>query len=299
MRPANKIWINGKIKDLSAARLLSFHQGLNYGACVYEGIRCYDAKNGPSIFRLNDHVARFFYSSSVLGMKLGVTRAQLATAIKNTIKANKLRSAYIRPMAFYSDPKMGINIINSKVTVIIFVWPRKEHQEENFVSMKITNYRRLDPKTVDIKAKISGYYVNGLLGFIEARKAGFSQPLFLDVFGYIAEGAVNSIFLVKNEVIYTPIIRNILNGITRDSVIKIAKDIGMRVIEKDIKPEFLKSVDEVFLTGTGIQLQRVNRVDKLFILKKNSTPVTNKISARYCDVVLGNIKKYKNWIGII
>ncbi len=297
MKPAKKIWINGKIKDLNAAKLFSFHQGLNYGACVYEGIRCYDTKDdGPSIFRLKDHIARFFYSSSVLGMNLGITKAQLAAAIRCVIKANKLRSAYIRPMAFYSDPKMGINIINSRVTLIIFVWPWEKYLKEDFVSMKITNYRRLDSKTVDIKAKISGYYANGLLGFIEAKKAGFDQPLFLDTSGYVAEGAINNIFFVKNGVVYTSTTRNILNGITRDSIIKIAKDIRVRVLEKDIKPEFLKNVDEIFLTGTGIQLQKVNKVDKLFILKDGSTPITNKISTYYRNIVLGNIKKYKNWI---
>lgn len=299
MKPAQKIWINGEIKNLSAAKIVSFHQGLNYGACVYEGIRCYKTKRGAGIFRVREHVDRFFYSASALRMNLGYTKSQLISAIKNVIRANNLESAYIRPMAFYSDAKMGINILNSRVSTILFVWPWKEGTPpDSKVNLHITKYRRLDPETIDIKAKISGYYANGLLGFVDAKESGFDQPLFLDVKGYIAEGAINNVFLVKNKVIYTPTTRNILGGITRDSVIAVAKNLGISVVEKDMTPEFIKNTDEIFLTGTGIELQKVGKVNNLFALKKD-TPITDALSKEYYAIATGDIKKYKSWISLV
>ncbi len=299
MKPAKKIWINGEIENLSAAKIFSFHQGLNYGACVYEGIRCYKTKQGPGIFRVREHVNRFFYSASALRMNLGYTKSQLISAIKDIVRVNNLESAYIRPMAFYSDAKMGINIFDSRVTTILFVWPWKEGTpHDSKVSLHITKYRRLNPETIDIKAKVSGYYANGLLGFIDAKESGFDQPLFLDVKGYVAEGAINNIFLIKNKVLYTPTTRNILGGITRDSVIALAKDLEISVVEKDMTPEFIKNADEVFLTGTGIELQKVVKIDNLFTLKKD-TPVTDALSKEYYTVAMGNTKKHKSWISLV
>lgn len=299
MNPVNKIWLNGKITNLEKAGFLNFHQGLNYGACIYDGIRFYKTEKGPMIFRLEDHITRFFYSASVLDMNLGTTEKGLKNAIKDVIKANKLTSGYIRPMAFYSEPKMGINIIGAKSTTVIFVWPWEDTKKEKSVTIKIVRTRRLDPSTVDFKAKISGYYVNGLLGFLEARKDGFGEPLFLDVRGFIAEGAVNNIFIVKKRVIYTPKSGNILSGVTRDTIIKIARDIGFKVFEKNIRPDFLKNADEIFLTGTGIELERVMNIYKYFSQKAVSNSVFADLHDRYKDVTAGNAPKYKNWFTFI
>jgi len=296
MKPANKIWLNGKIAPIKKANLFSFHQGLNYGACVYDGIRFYKSASGSSVFRLNDHLSRFFYSASVLDMNLGVSKKEMAKVIMEIIRANKLSSGYIRPLAFYSEPKMGINIIGAKLTIAIFVWPWRDSSKVRSIKMKIVKTRRLDPATVDLKAKIGGYYANGLLGFIEARKSGFDEPLFLDVNGFIAEGAVNNIFIVKNKVIYTPKLNNILGGITRDSIIQIARQMGLKVYEKNIRPDFLRKADEVFLTGTGIELEHVSKIHGYFSQPKIAKSIFSDLKDEYRKIILGSDRKYKNWL---
>ncbi|KKS38351.1 MAG: branched-chain-amino-acid transaminase [Candidatus Sungbacteria bacterium RIFCSPLOWO2_12_FULL_41_11] len=296
MKPANKIWLNGRIAPLARAGFLNFHQGLNYGACVYDGIRFYKTTNGAAIFRLKEHLDRFFYSASVLNMNIEKTKKELEEAIKNVIKINKLASGYIRPMAFYSEPKMGINIIGAKLTVVIFAWPWKYDAKEKSVRIKIVKTRRIDPSTADLKAKISGYYSNGLLGFIEARKSGFDEPLFLDTSGFVAEGAVNNIFIAKNGILYTPKIGNILGGITRNTIIRIARDMGIKVCEKNILPGFLRKADEIFLTGTGIELERVTKIHKYFSQRQIPQSIFTDLQNQYKKITGGNIKKYKNWL---
>lgn len=295
MKPSPNIWINGKIAPASKAKIFSFHQGLNYGACVYEGIRCYKTDQDVAVFRLKEHLDRFFYSASVLSMNLGFTKSQVEQAILDLIKKNKITSGYIRPIAFYSEPKMGINILNSEVTFLILTWPWNDTKPIDATTLSITKYRRLSPASVDIKAKIGGYYANGLLGFIDAKKAGFEQPLFLDERGYLTEGAISNIFIVKGKTLYTPTTRNILSGITRDTVISITKDLKLKVIEKDMKPEFLKNADEVFMTGTGIQLQSVKEIKDYFKLKSASS-VADSINEYYKKISKGEVPKYKKWL---
>lgn len=296
MKPLNKIWIDGKVVDLNRLNIPFFNQGLNYGACVYEGIRFYETNNGPAIFRLQEHLKRFLYSASVLNMKLNLKEATLTNGIRAIIKANKLRAGYIRPMAFYSESKMGINIFDSTITVIILVWPWRQEAVSKEVTMQVSKYKRLDPDSVDLKAKISGYYANGLLGLIEARNGGYDEPLFLDKNGHLAEGAVNNIFLVKGKNLYTPKPNNILGGITRDTIISITKDLGLKVSEKDILQKEFKKVDEVFLTGTGIEIKIVKKIKNLFLKKSYASPTSNKIAEYYRTIVQGKIAKYKKWL---
>ncbi len=299
MSPATKIWINGKIVSIKKASFFSFHQGLNYGACVYDGIRFYKNKNGSAIFRLDDHLKRFLYSASVLEMDLGTSKKEFQKAVIALIKATKLSSGYIRPIAFYSEPKMGINIIGAKLTVMILVWPWRNEKKERSVSMKIVKQRRLDPRTVDLKAKIGGYYANGLLGFIEARKEGFDEPLFLDTNGFIAEGAVNNIFVIKNKTIYTPKLKTILGGITRDSIMTIARNKGLRIVQKNMRPYFLRQADEVFLTGTGIELEHVKSIHKFFSKPKLSNSVFESLREEYRKVITGESTKYRKWLTVV
>lgn len=295
MKPSPKIWINGKVAPASKANIFSFHQGLNYGACVYEGIRCHKTDHGVAVFRLKEHLDRLFYSASVLSMDLGFTKSQVEQAILDLLKKNKITSGYIRPIAFYSEAKMGINILNSEVTFLILTWPWNDTKSVGPTTLSITKYRRLSPASIDIKAKISGYYANGLLGFLDAKKANFDQPLFLDEKGYLTEGAISNIFIVKGKTLYTPTTRNILSGITRDTVISIANDLKLKVIEKDMKPEFLKNSDEIFMTGTGIQLQFVKEIKDFFLAKKNAF-VTDSINEYYKKISKGEIPKYKKWL---
>lgn len=295
MKPAPYVWMNGKIVPFSKTKITAFHQGLNYGACIYDGIRSYKTDHGPAIFRLDDHIDRFLYSAFVLNMKLGYTKADIIKAIKNLMRKNKISSGYIRPVAFYSEPKMGINILNTHITFLILVWQWDDSKPTGSTSLYISKYRRLSPASINIKAKIAGYYVNGLLGFLDARNAGYDQPLFLDDKGYLAEGAINNIFIVKKRVLYTPTSRNILQGITRDTIIHIAKKLELKVIEKNIRPMFLKNADEIFLTGTGIQLQQVEKIHRYFTVKKKSE-VTDLIQKYYKEITAGHITKYRHWL---
>lgn len=295
MKPSPNIWINGKIAPISKGKILSFHQGLNYGACVYEGIRCYKTDQGTAVFRLKEHIDRLFYSASVLNMNIGFTKAQVEQAVLDIIRKNKITSGYIRPIAFYSEPKMGINILDSEVTFMILTWPWNDAKPVGATTLSIPKYRRLSPAAIDIRAKISGYYANGLLGFIEAKKAGSDLPLFLDEKGFLTESSISNFFIAKGKTLYTPTTRNILNGITRDTVISIASDLKLKVVEKDIRPDFLKNADEVFLTGTGIQLQSVKEVKNHFSLKKDPV-ITNSINEYYKRISTGKVAKYKKWL---
>ena len=296
MKLANKIWFSGKIVSIDKAPSLNFHQGLNYGACVYDGIRLYQTPTGPALFRLDAHLKRFFYSAHALRMELGLNQKELVEAIQKVIKVNKLQAGYIRPIAFYSEPNMGINILGAPVTVAIFVWPWEEKNKDESVTMKIVKTRRLDPRTVDFKAKISGYYVNGLLGFIEARESGAYLPLFLDTKGFVAEGAVNNIFILKDKSLYTPAPRSILEGVTRDTVIRIAQDMGLKVYEKNIRPNFFKKADEVFLTGTGIELLRVTKITRHFAKKPAKNSVFVKLDRHYKEATMGHLPRYRKWL---
>lgn len=296
MKPSPKMWRNNRILPLSKSASFTFHQGLNYGACVYEGIRFYDTKNGPALFRLKEHVARFLYSASVLRMKPPLRARSVEEAIKKVIRQNKLRSGYVRPMAYYSEAKMGINVIGSKITFDVFVWKWKDVIREKPVTLGISKLRRLDPETVDLKAKISGYYANGILGFIDARERGFDEPLFLDTRGFVAEGAVNNIFVVKKGIIYTPPLTNILAGITRDTVIEIARGLGYTVREKLFLPEFLSGAEEIFLTGTGIELKSVSRIDRFFSGGPAKGHVNIAVSECYRAATRGDLPRYKKWL---
>lgn len=296
MKPSAYIWKDGYIAPLAKSSLASFHQGLNYGACVYDGIRCYNTKRGPAMFRVDPHIDRFYYSAQTLGMSLHFTRAQMRKAICNVIRANKLRSGYVRPMAFYSESKMGINVLGSKITVLIFAWKWNDNPVTQNISLKIVRLRRLDPRTVDLRAKISGYYANGLLGFLEAKKSGCDLPLFLDTDGCIAESAISNIFIVKKGVLITPKTGAILPGITRDSVLVIAKHLAIPTRQSRLKPDDLKNADEIFLTGTGIQLQKVSSIKNNFNAKETQTPLTDRIRAAYERIAHGEDASHRHWL---
>jgi len=297
MKP-NKFAIKDrKIVD-SSSTVDFFNQGLNYGACIYEGVRFYRTDNGPAIFRLDDHINRFFYSAKTLKMELGFSEADLKKDICNLVKKTGLQSGYIRPLAFYSEPKMGINILNSEISSVVFVFPWEDGRPTKSVRLHITKFIRTSSKSVDYKAKIAGYYGNNILGLIDARDNGFDEPLFLDDKGFISEGAVNNIFLIKDNVLYTPQTGNILNGITRQSIIELAKYTGIDVIEKQILPDFLKDVDAAFLSGTGIEIETIKEIDGQNLHSENN-PIVLKFQEKYEDASRGKVDKFLEWITLV
>lgn len=295
MSTSSKVWINGEIKDSTEVSLFPFNQAINYGATVYKGIRMYGTKSGPALFRLDEHLERLAYSAQTLRMQTRWKKDDLKQAIIDTVIANDLKSGYIRPLLFYSEQKMGINILGSEVTTLILTWPWEDRTESKKVTLSISTYKRLDPSTVDLKAKISGYYANGLLGFIQAREDGYDEPLFLDKDGFVAEGAVNNIFAIKKDTLYTPTTKSILAGITRETVIQIAGKTGLSVEEKDIRPEDLTDMDELFLTGTGIELELVSEV-KDYHQNNAGWSRTQALKDYYRQVTQGEVPEYRKWL---
>lgn len=297
MKPANKIWINGKVRKISNQYPLDFHQGLNYGACIYDGIRVYQTQKGPAIFRLDDHIARFLYSASALRMNINMSHDNIAQAIMKTVTANNITSGYIRPIAYYNAPKMGINILNAELMMKILVWPWRETHTAPSMNLYVSSYKRLSPNSIDIKAKIAGYYSGGLLGYIEAQEHGYDEALYLDEKGHISECSISNFFMIKNGTIYTSKKSHILDGITRQTVLRIAGDQRIDVYEKNLTPDFLYDIEDAFISGTSIEMRRVNKIDTYYT---DSTPEPSQtllsLQKYYHDVVHGMLPKYHSWL---
>lgn len=299
MIKTKKIWFNGKFIDWDKAKVHVLNPGLHYGGAVFEGIRAYKANKGPAVFRLDDHLKRLFSSAKFLEMKIPFSIKELKNAVIQTIKVNKIEECYIRPIAFFSYGKMSLNTKESQVDVVIALWPWEAYLGEKPVKVKISKYIRLHPQSCPMEAKISGYYVNSILATLEAQKLGFDEALLLDYQGYIAEGAGENIFMVKKGKIYTPSLGTILPGITRASVIEIAKDLGIPVIEKKIKPEEIKKADEAFFTGTAVEVAPIGKIDNALINNGKIGEITKKIREIFYQIVRGENKKYLKWLTFV
>lgn len=293
-----KIWFNGRFINWKEAKIHILTHSLHYGSAVFEGIRCYKTKKGSAVFRLDEHIKRLFYSARVLGMEICFSPKKIKEVILKTIKVNKLKECYIRPIAFYGE-KMGLNPQGASVNLAIAVFPFKAYLGEKPIRVKISKYIRIHPKSTICDAKISGHYINSILATLEIKKAGFDETLLLDFNGYLAEGPGENIFIIKNNQIFTPSKDNILPGITRDTVIKIAKDLGYKVIEKKIKPTELKFIDEAFFTGTATEICPIIQIDKILINKGKEGGVTKKIKETYKRIVKGEENKYLNWLTFV
>jgi branched-chain amino acid aminotransferase len=291
----NKVWLNGKILSREKAKIDILTHTLHYGDGVFEGIRCYKTKDGPAIFRLKEHVERLFNSAKYFEMKIPYRKEEVEKAIIETIKANKLEECYIRPIVFYGS-KIGLNPIGLDVNVAIITLPFDIYLGEKPIKAKISKFIRLHPKSVISSAKVCGYYVNSIFATLSAHKAGYDEAILLDYRGFVAEGSGENIFIVKNKIIYTPKLGSILPGITRDSIIKIAKDNKFKVIEKDISVKELKQADEAFFTGTAAEVVPIGQIDNKLINKGKEGEITKFLRETYKMVVRGEIEKYKNWL---
>lgn len=286
-----KIWLNKKnIKENEAEIPLLTHS-LHYGSAIFEGIRFYNTEKGPAIFRLEDHIDRLFYSASVIDLKIYEKKFEIIKAVKEVIKSNKLTDGYIRPIGYFGK-KMGLDPKTTKTHIAIAAWAWGKYLNDE-VKVKISKIIRLHPKSVDVNAKISGYYVNSILATQEVNKQGYDEALLLDYKGFIAEGPGENIFFVKNNVLYTPKKGNILPGITRDSVITIAKNLCIKVIEKNIKPREIKSFDEAFFTGTAAEITLIGSINKK---KFKEFKIGKLIHNEYQNIVHGKNSTYKNWL---
>lgn len=305
-----KIWFNGKLVDWQKAQVHILTHTLHYGSGIFEGIRAYKTKNGPAVFRLNEHVKRFFYSAKVLKMKLPYSEVQIKKAILNLIKTNKLQECYIRPIAFFGE-KMGLNPIGAPLHVAIAAWPWGKYLEKDYVSVKISKFMRIHPDSSDMAAKLSGHYLNSILASLDAKENGFDEALLLDEKGNIAEGPGENIFFIKSYslsesasrrssrrvILVTPKEKSILPGITRNSVITISKDLNYKVIEKDIKPGDLKNFDAAFFTGTAVEITPIGKINNIKFKKNNV--VVRQIRETYSKTIHGEVKRYGKWLDYI
>ena len=304
MKETGKIWMNGKLVPFKNAKVHVLTHALHYSTSIFEGIRCYDTPDGSAIFRLPEHVDRFFNSSKMYSMKMPYSKKKITDAIVNTVKANKLKQCYIRPLAYYGYGTMGLTPTNNKVDVSISCWEWKmgESKAGKFsgAKCKISKWIRIDSKSQPMQAKSAANYSNAALARMEALNAGYDEAIMLNNKGHVAEGSAENIFVVKNGKITTPPLdADILNGITRDSAIKLLKSNKIKVIEKNIKISDLLKADEIFMTGTAAEVKSVTRVDKTKIGNGKIGEVTKELQDSFMNTVMGKNKKFCSWLRFI
>lgn len=292
----SKIWMNGKLVPWGKAMVHSLTHTLHYGAGVFEGIRFYETVDGPAIFRLKEHVDRLYYSAGVYEMKIPYSRQELAKAIVDTVRVNKVRSGYIRPIAFFGYGKMGLNPVGAPVETLVACWPWGSYLGGKPIRVKTSKYIRIHPQSLISDAKVTGHYANSILASLEIHKAGFDEALLLDYKGNVAEGPGENVFFVKKGVIYTPALGNQLAGITRATTMQIAKDLGYRVVEGNYKLKDLYAADELFFTGTAAEVQPIGSLDGKKIATGKMGPVTEKLRTTYLAAVQGKVGKYQKFL---
>jgi branched-chain amino acid aminotransferase len=295
MEKTKYIWFNGKFLRWQQAKIHILTHALHYGSGVFEGIRCYKTKNGPAVFRLKEHIDRLFNSAKFLEMKIPFSKKEVQKVIVELIKLNKIEECYIRPIVFYGYGKMGLNPKGANIDCAVILWPWGKYLKDK-VKVKISKFIRLHPKSVISTAKVCGYYVNSIFATFDAEKDGFDESILLDYRGFVAEGPGENIFIVKNKKLLTPKLGSILPGITRDSIIKIAKDLKIKVIEKDISVKELKNCDEAFFTGTAAEITPIYQIDEKIINKGEIGEITKILQEKFYQIVHGEDKKYKNWL---
>ncbi|MGB9668523.1 MAG: branched-chain amino acid transaminase [Thermosulfidibacteraceae bacterium] len=303
MIKANYVWFNGELIKFDEAKIHMLTHTLHYGLGVFEGIRCYETKKGPAIFRNYEHIERLFHSAHICYMKIPFSKEEIRKAIHETIKANGFRNCYIRPIAFYSSGAMGLNPLNNKVDVAIICWEWGAYLGEEGLNKgircKVSSFNRHHVNVSMTKAKVCGNYVNSQLAKIEALLEGYDEALMLDVDGYVTEGSGENIFVVRKGVIKTPPATGILEGITRDTVIRLIKDLSLEFKEERITRDEVYIADEIFLTGTAAEITPVREVDRRVIGDGMPGPITKKLQDLYFKVVRGEIDKYEHWLDYV
>jgi len=295
------IWYDGKLVPWRDATTHVLTHSLHYGLAVFEGVRAYKTVSGTAIFRLKEHTDRLFNSAHIYMMKIPYTREKLIEAQKEVVRANGLESCYIRPIAFYGSEKMGVSPKGAKVHVAIAAWPWGAYLGadglEKGIRIKTSSYARHHVNVSMCRAKYSGTYANSILANAEALDHGYDEGLLLDVDGFVAEGAGENLFVIKNGKVYEPEIASALTGITRDSVHALVGDLfGMPVVSKRLTRDDLYIADEAFFTGTAAEVTPIREVDGRTIGAGRRGPVTTKIQKAFFDLVNGKNKKYKAWL---
>ena len=294
------IWYDGKLVPWRDANTHVLTHSLHYGLAVFEGLRTYNTVNGPAIFRLEEHTERWFNSAKIYMMKMPFDQNTLMEAHKEVVRANKLDSCYVRPIAFYGSEKMGVSPRGATVHVAIAAWPWGAYLGpealENGIRVKTSSFARHHVNVTMARAKFAATYANSILANMEAVDHGYDEALLLDVDGFVAEGAGENIFIVKKGKIYEPEIASALMGITRDTVITLAKDLGYEVVSKRMTRDDVYIADEAFFSGTAAEITPIRELDGRVIGAGKRGPITTKIQKLFFDVVNGKVPKYKHWL---
>ncbi|MEX0806840.1 MAG: branched-chain amino acid transaminase [Candidatus Binatia bacterium] len=296
-----KIWLDGEMVRWEDAKVHVLTHALHYGTAYFEGIRCYELADGRSaVFRLVEHLRRLSDSGKILGFPLPYSIEQLTEATLDIIRVNNLKECYIRPLAFVGLGEMGLYAPNNPLNVSIAVWPWAAYLGDeglkNGIRAKVSSFTRHHVNVMMTKSKAAGNYVNSVLAKNEVKKAGYDEAIMLDAEGYVSEASGENIFLVRNRKVKTTPLTSILPGITRDSIITLARDKGYEVVEERFTRDELYTTDEAFFTGTAAELTPIREVDDRQIGAGCRGPVTEDIQRSFFDVVKGREKKYSSWL---
>lgn len=299
-----KIWFNGEMVHWEDAKIHVLTHALHYGTAYFEGIRCYALENGRSaVFRLAEHIVRLADSGKILGFPLPYGVEELQQATLDLIRANNLKECYIRPLAFVGIGDMGLYAPKNPVDVCIAVWPWGAYLGDeglrNGIRAKVSSYTRHHVNIMMTKSKAAGNYINSVLAKTEVKKAGYDEAIMLDTEGYVSEASGENIFVVRNGKVKTTPLTSILPGITRDSIITIARDNGYEVVEERFTRDELYTADEAFFTGTAAELTPIREVDDRQIGAGCRGPITEEIQRNFFDVIKGKEKKYSHWLAYL
>jgi branched-chain amino acid aminotransferase len=301
---SGKIWFNGKFVDWKKANVHVLSHVIHYGSSVFEGIRCYNTKKGPAVFRMEDHVARLYNSAKIYRMEIPYKEEDFCQAILDTIKINGLKECYIRPVIFRGYGELGVYPLNCPVESIIAVWAWGKYLGEEAigkgVDVGISSWRRMAPDTMPNMAKAGSNYMNSQLAKMEAVFNGYDEALMLDYDGLVSEGSGENIFVVKDDILHTPpLSSSLLAGITRDSIINLARELDLDVKEMEIPREMLYIADELFLTGTAAEVTPIRTVDKIPIGNGGRGVITKKIQERFFDLLKAEEKDVNGWLTLV
>ena len=300
LQATEKIWLSGKFLPWNDAKVHVLTHTLHYGTGVFEGIRCYKTDTGSAVFRLKEHVDRLFSSMHICQLESPFTREQIFEAILETIRVNKIDACYIRPIAYIGYGAMGIFPKDNPIDIAIAVWPWGSYLGEeglkNGIRVKISSFCRPHINATMVRSKTTANYANSLLAKREALKDGYDEAMLLDTDGYVAEGSGENVFMVRNGVLKTPPLTAILDGITRDTIIQLAQEHGIRLAEERFTRDELYIADEAFFTGTAAEITPIREVDNRKIGSGKPGPITQKLQAAFFDIVHGRDKKHAAWL---
>jgi branched-chain amino acid aminotransferase len=297
------IWMDGKLIPWRDANIHVLTHSLHYGMAVFEGIRAYKTDKGTAIFRLKEHTRRLFNSAKIFQMPMSYTEEQISEATKSVVKENKLSSCYIRPIVWIGSEKLGVSAKGNTIHSSISAWEWGAYLGEDGINkgirVKTSSFTRHHVNVSLVRAKASGYYINSILANQEVTIHGYDEALLLDTDGYVSEGSGENVFIVKNGIVYTPDLASCLDGITRDAIFTIAKDLGIEVREKRITRDEMYCADEAFFTGTAAEVTPIRELDDRAIGNGARGPITEKIQKVFFDAVAGKNDKYSHWLTLL